>query len=105
MIVALLQPLNGLVFVGDGLFQGALDFSYLAISMAFASASALLVLNLKVDDLNPINGGDAMLPFTLIWISFAVLQVGRAAGLGFRYYNTMEAGPLALRGGRKNRYH
>merc|ERR1712014_269430 len=85
IIVALLQPLNGLVFVGDGIFQGALDFSYLAFSMAFASASALLVLNVGIENSD----------FTTIWVAFAVLQIGRAAGLGFRYYNTIGAGPLA----------
>ena len=92
MLVALLQPLNGLVFVGDGIFQGALDFSYLAASMAFASAAALAVLG-------SITGHTPLIPFSLppfnlIWAAFAVLQVGRAVGIFWRYMNNAGMGPL-----------
>ena len=87
IIVALLQPLNGLVFVGDGIFQGALDFSYLAIAMSLASAVALLVLgSIKVMSAPS---------FSMIWIAITVLQCGRALGLGWRYFNK-KRGPLAI---------
>ena len=36
-IVAPLQPLSALVFVGDGVFQGANDFKFLAKAMLFCS--------------------------------------------------------------------
>eukprot|EP00958_Prasinococcus_capsulatus_P003215 scaffold299_cov343-Prasinococcus_capsulatus_cf.AAC.8 len=45
MLIALLQPLNALVFVGDGVFQGAGDFGYLAVAMAGAVGPSLLVLS------------------------------------------------------------
>ena len=37
LVVALLQPLAGLVFTWDGLFQGLSDYAYLALAMAAAS--------------------------------------------------------------------
>ena len=37
LVVALLQPLAGLVFTWDGLFQGLSDYAYLALAMAVAS--------------------------------------------------------------------
>ena len=90
MLVALLQPLNGLVFVGDGIFQGALDFSYLAASMAFASAAALAVLGSITGQVISLS----LPPFNLIWAAFAVLQVGRAVGIFWRYMNNSGMGPL-----------
>ena len=42
--VAALQPLNGLVFVWDGIFMGAEDFGYLAKAMLISAAGAAAVL-------------------------------------------------------------
>ena len=42
--VALLQPLNGLVFVWDGIYMGAEDFRYLAGAMLLSAGSAATVL-------------------------------------------------------------
>lgn len=42
--VALLQPVNGLVFVGDGLYMGAENFAYLARAMLLSAGSAAVVL-------------------------------------------------------------
>lgn len=44
LYVALLQPLNGLVFVWDGIYMGAQDFRYLAWAMSASAAVAALVL-------------------------------------------------------------
>jgi MATE family multidrug resistance protein len=41
VFVALLQPLNGLVFVGDGIFMGSEDFRYLARAMALSAILGL----------------------------------------------------------------
>jgi len=42
--VALLQPLNGLVFVWDGLYMGAEAFGYLARAMLLSAGAAAVVL-------------------------------------------------------------
>ena len=42
--VAIMQPLNALVFVGDGVGQGSDDFSYLCGAMLAAGAAALAFL-------------------------------------------------------------
>jgi MATE family multidrug resistance protein len=42
--VALLQPLNGLVFVWDGLYMGAEAFGYLAKAMLLSAGAAAVVL-------------------------------------------------------------
>ena len=42
--IAALQPLNAVVFVWDGVLQGACDFDYLAVAMAASAAPALLLL-------------------------------------------------------------
>lgn len=44
LFAALLQPINGLVFVWDGIYIGAESFRYLAWAMAISAASAGLVL-------------------------------------------------------------
>ncbi len=41
VFVALLQPLNGLVFVWDGIFMGSEHFRFLAIAMALSAALGL----------------------------------------------------------------
>ena len=42
--VAIMQPINALVFVGDGVGQGSDDFSYLCGAMLAAGAAALAFL-------------------------------------------------------------
>jgi len=42
--VALLQPLNGLVFVWDGIYMGAEDFGYLAKAMLVSAVGAAAIL-------------------------------------------------------------
>lgn len=86
--VALLQPINGLVFVGDGILQGATDFTYLAYAMGLAVALSLLTLEQGIVPLNDSLAG--------IWAVVALLQVLRAAGLAARYYDLVPGSPLQL---------
>mmetsp|Transcript_15870 Transcript_15870/g.24699 ORF Transcript_15870/g.24699 Transcript_15870/m.24699 type:complete len:86 (-) Transcript_15870:60-317(-) len=74
-----MQPINALVFVGDGVLQGSEDFGYLSKAMAVASVAALGVL---------LNGQG----IENVWAALIVLQVTRAAGLGWRYYGGQAAG-------------
>ena len=64
--------------------------AYLAASMAFASAAALAVLGSITGQVISLS----LPPFNLIWAAFAVLQVGRAVGIFWRYMNNSGMGPL-----------
>ena len=68
-----MQPLNALAFVGDGVYQGAKDFAYLAAATAAACfvAAAVMVT------------GDGSLVH--VWIALAVLQAGRGLGVSARW--------------------
>ena len=86
-ILALLQPLNAAVFVGDGVFQGSSDFDFLAKAMAVSAGIGIITLTIA----GHIDGAS----LTTVWIGMATLMFGRAATLGWRYYND-ENSPLAL---------
>ena len=85
VLVAFLQPLAGLVFTWDGIFQGLSDFSYLAVAMAISAAFTLLALQLDVLHVS-LEG---------VWACFTIFLVGRAAGLAWRFWG--DDGPLADR--------
>ena len=106
-ILAPLQPLNALVFVGDGVFQGANDFKFLSKAMIVCSLFALAafqtpifadafdsgllgVLGLNDSNNNNNNGLER------VWLGIAVLMLTRAASLGYRYWLDPES-PLARR--------
>jgi Na+-driven multidrug efflux pump len=72
-LVAVMQPINAAAFVGDGVFQGAQDFSYLAASMGLACFVATGVI---------VSTGGSL---SDVWLSLLLLQVGRAVALGARY--------------------
>jgi len=72
LFVALLQPLNGLVFVGDGIYMGVEAFSYLAQAMIATALAAAAVLLLVV----PMGWG-----LTGVWWGIATLMGGRLATL------------------------
>ena len=78
LLVALVQPLNALVFVFDGIFIGANDTAYLFRAMtvaafgAFAPAAVLLVVCLE--------GG-----LLSAWTAYLVLMLGRFLPLARRY--------------------
>ena len=74
--VVVLQPLNGLVFVGDGLYMGAEAFPYLAKAMigtALAAAVVLLLVNLM---------GWGLVG---VWWGITTLMVGRLVTLAGPY--------------------
>jgi Na+-driven multidrug efflux pump len=101
--VALLQPLNAAVFVGDGVLQGAADFEYLAVAMAAAATPALVSLSVvggaTAADVAAGAGAAATSAAALegVWRSMALLQLGRAATLSWRYWG--KEGPVAVGGG------
>lgn len=86
-ILALLQPLNSAVFVGDGVFQGSSDFDFLAKAMAVSAGIGIIALTVA----GHVDGAS----LTTVWIGMATLMFGRAATLGWRYYKD-ENSPLAL---------
>jgi len=81
-LVAALQPLAGLVFTWDGMFQGLTDYSYLAVAMAVSAA--LTLASLQLDGLSSSLEG--------VWVCFSIFLVLRAAGLACRFWGP---GPLA----------
>ena len=77
-----MQPLNALVFVWDGIIIGAAEFAYLARSMVVSSVVGLVALSLVL----PMGWGLAG-----VWWAIVVLMIGRAATLLWWQLN----GPLA----------
>ena len=103
-IVAPLQPLSALVFVGDGVFQGANDFKFLAKAMLFCSLlsvgafqtpafadafDAALSQFLATTHTTAIisdGGGGGGGGLEQVWLGIAVLMVARAGFLAHRYW-------------------
>ena len=75
--VALMQPLNAIVFVWDGVFMGVEDFRYLAWAMIVSSAVAAAILLLVV----PLGWG-----LEGVWWGLVALMGVRAATLAVRYW-------------------
>lgn len=80
-IVAAAQPISGLVFVFDGIFIGAADFEFVALSVMIACGIAEATMLSR-------GGG-----LSGVWQCLVMLQVGRAVGLGLRYSGTV-GGPF-----------
>jgi len=74
--VAVLQPINGLVFVWDGLYMGAEAFAYLAKAMLAAATAAAVVLLL----VQPMGWGLAG-----VWWGITTLMAVRVATLAIPY--------------------
>lgn len=72
--VVLMQPLNALVFVWDGVGIGASAFRYLAASMVLAAAVAITILALVL----PLNGG-----LVMVWWALTALMGVRLAALAW----------------------
>jgi len=85
LLLAALQPLAGLVFTWDGMFQGLTDYAYLAVAMAVSAGVTLGALQL--DSLSGSLQG--------VWACFSLFLVCRAVGLAWRFWGP---GPLAERG-------
>lgn len=83
-IIGFVQPINGLVFVFDGIFTGGRQFNFLAAAVfASASASWASLWFVKTRSL----GLDA------VWISLSVMMCLRAVILGFRYKSSRSPVP------------
>ncbi len=76
LFVVVLQPLNGLVFVWDGIYMGAEKFPYLAKAMIGTAVVAAVVLLL----VNPMGWG-----LTGVWWGLTTLMVGRLLTLAGPY--------------------
>ncbi|MDZ7800934.1 MAG: MATE family efflux transporter [Trueperaceae bacterium] len=74
--VALMQPLNALVFVWDGVFMAIQDFSFLAVAMALSALAAATVMAPVL----PLGLGVAG-----VWWALVGLMVTRALTLAWRY--------------------
>ncbi len=74
--VVWMQPLNALVFVGDGIFMGLQSFRFLAVQMLLSAAAAGTVLALVV----PMGWG---LPG--VWWGLVALMIARAVTLAWGY--------------------
>lgn len=75
--VALMQPLNALAFVWDGVFMGIEDFGFLARAMLVSAAAAAVPLALVL----PLDWGLAG-----VWWAIVALMVARALTLAWRYW-------------------
>lgn len=76
IFVAVLQPLNGLVFVWDGIFMGTEDFHFLAVAMLLSAGAAAVILLLVV----PMGWG-----LEGVWWGITTLMLVRVATLGWRH--------------------
>ena len=111
-IVAPLQPLSALVFVGDGVFQGANDFKFLAKAMLFCSLLSVGAFQTPAfaDAFNAAlsqflqhvgenttthntaiidgggGGGGGGGGLEQVWLGIALLMVARAGFLAHRYW-------------------
>ena len=72
LVVAVLQPIGALVFVGDGIYLGAGRFSFLAGSTVAAAVGAVGVLILVVG-----TGGT----LTGIWVAIGVMILVRGLAM------------------------
>lgn len=72
-IVAVIQPVNVIVCIGDGVFQGASDFTYLAAAMAVACSAAAAAM---------VSGQGGLVD---VWWALFLLQGLRAAAIAARY--------------------
>lgn len=75
--VALMQPLNALVFVWDGIFMGVEDFRFLAWAMVASSAVGALVFLLVIPLGLGLNG---------VWWGIVLLMIARIISLALHYW-------------------
>ena len=76
LVVALMQPVNAVVFVLDGVLIGASDFRYLALAMAGSTAVFVpLAIGVLASDLS----------LVWLWGALGVLMLARLAGVGARF--------------------
>lgn len=74
--VIIMQPINAIVFVWDGIFIGAEDYGFLALAMFSSSLIAAIILVLVV----PLNLG-----LSGVWWGILSLMLARVVTLAWRY--------------------
>ncbi len=87
LFVAVMQPLNAIVFVWDGIYIGAGAFRYLSLQMLLSAAVAWALLGATL----PLDWG---LPG--VWWAFVALMAMRMITLGVRYWRGGEGHPLRI---------
>jgi len=83
-IIGIVQPINGLVFVFDGIFTGGRQFNFLAAAVFFSACASWVSLYLVRRNGMGLNA---------IWIALSVMMLLRAVILGFRYKSSRSPVP------------
>lgn len=86
ILASLLQAINGLVFIGEGVMSGCGDFMQLAISTIVATAGCLVALKVF-----PKKHG-----LTGVWMGFGVFNVLRLSGVAVHQFHTSSIAPRKL---------
>lgn len=82
-LIAIMQPINGLVNVGGGVLQGAQDFTYQVVTMGLSALFAGSLFFLLRDE-----------GLTAVWETLLAFQVMRAVLFAYRFVEPM--GPLSI---------
>lgn len=82
-LIAIMQPINGLVNVGGGVLQGAQDFSYQVLTMGLSALFAGSLFFLLRDE-----------GLTAVWETLLAFQVMRAILFAYRFVEPQ--GPLSV---------
>jgi len=87
LVASLLQAINGVVFVGEGIMTGCQNFLQLAISTVVATTGCLLALKVF----------PAKFGLTGVWMGFGVFNLLRLAGVWIHQYKTSPITPQKIR--------
>ncbi|MEJ2481951.1 MAG: hypothetical protein P8049_02150 [Gemmatimonadota bacterium] len=80
--IVLMQPLNAVVFVWDGIYLGLEEFRFVAVQMVLSGVAASLVLLLVI----PLNLG-----LQGVWWGIVTLMLVRAISLAWKYWKPVYA--------------
>jgi MATE family multidrug resistance protein len=83
-LIAIMQPINGLVNVGTGVLQGAQDFSYQVLTMGLSAVFAGSLFFILRDE-----------GLTAVWETLLAFQMMRALLFAYRFVEPL--GPLAIK--------
>jgi multidrug resistance protein, MATE family len=86
MLASILQVINGLVFIGEGVMSGCGDFLFLAVSTLLATGGCLVALSVF-----PKTYG-----VTGVWMGFAVFNLLRLLGVTIHQFGTSQIAPRNL---------
>ena len=87
ILASVLQPINGLVFIGEGIMSGCADFMFLALSTCIATAGCVAALGVF-----PQRFG-----VTGVWMGFAVFNALRLAGVVIHQFYTSVLAPRNMK--------